>query len=345
MKQGAPFFSVVILAYQVKEYLEQCVNSVLRQSFPDYEVILVDPGSSDGTEVLCERYADLYEKVKVIHKKNEGQLLNRVAGFGIAAGEYLLCMDGDDWWQEDLLERLFADIQKEHAELLIFGHQRIKGRTVVRQVLHVFPHQAIFSGGRKKEIYEKLIQGFPINEVWAKAMSRKVFLRIPESFSDCADMRKGEDLLYSLYMVQYAENIQYIDLPMYNYRLRDGSVIHTFRPGDLEDMLRVKKHTEKMMHCWGLTQSRIYEKFYTSIARFLMDYIYRCCVSELPVREKKMLLRRIRTEELYFRTEPFQKLVPISRRVRLFAQLFRIGEDAALWYGVVYSRLKRTRKK
>ena len=127
------------------------MNSVLRQSFPDYEVILVDPGSSDGTEVLCERYADLYEKVKVIHKKNEGQLLNRVAGFGLPQ-ENIFCAWMEMTGGRKICWSAFLLISKrKHAELLIFGHQRIKGQTVVRQVLHVFPHQAIFSGAERKK--------------------------------------------------------------------------------------------------------------------------------------------------------------------------------------------------
>ncbi|GIZ15181.1 glycosyltransferase family 2 protein [Capnocytophaga catalasegens] len=124
-------FSIIIPVYNVERYLPECVNSVLSQDFLDYEVILVNDGSTDESGNICDEYVEKYSNIKVIHKENGG--LSDARNFGIkeAKGNYLMFLDSDDFWQgTNILSDLSKIIQKEKPDLILFGHtQFIDGET------------------------------------------------------------------------------------------------------------------------------------------------------------------------------------------------------------------------
>ena len=100
-------FTIVVPVYNVEKYLPECVSSVLCQSFEDYEIILVDDGSTDGSGKLCDQYAEKDSRIKVIHQSNQGQAAARNAGIKVAEGDYLLFFDADDLYEQgDLLKEI-----------------------------------------------------------------------------------------------------------------------------------------------------------------------------------------------------------------------------------------------
>lgn len=118
-------FSIIIPIYRVEQYLRQCIDSVLAQSFTDFEVILVDDGSTDNCPAICDEYAQRDMRVKVIHKPNGGLSDARNAGLDIAKGEYVLFLDSDDWWDNsEFLKKLNGTIEKENADIIIFGMKK-----------------------------------------------------------------------------------------------------------------------------------------------------------------------------------------------------------------------------
>lgn len=115
-------FSIIVPIYKVEKYLGQCIDSVLIQTFTDFELILVDDGSPDNCPAICDAYAREDDRIRVIHKVNGGLSDARNAGLDIAQGEYVLFLDSDDWWDNsDFLQRLNQTIEKENADVIIFG--------------------------------------------------------------------------------------------------------------------------------------------------------------------------------------------------------------------------------
>lgn len=113
-------FSIIIPVYNVEKYLPECVSSVLCQSFEDYEIILVDDGSTDGSGGLCDQYAEKDSRIKVIHKENQGLSAARNAGIRIATGEFFLLLDSDDCYeQNNLLERIAQ--KTSGADIVVFN--------------------------------------------------------------------------------------------------------------------------------------------------------------------------------------------------------------------------------
>lgn len=118
-------FSVIIPIYKVEQFLHQCVDSVLAQTFEDYEIILVDDGSPDGCPAICDKYANIDSRIKVIHKPNGGLSDARNAGLDMAQGEYVLFLDSDDWWDDkDALRKTDASLKESGADIIIIGMKK-----------------------------------------------------------------------------------------------------------------------------------------------------------------------------------------------------------------------------
>lgn len=114
-----PKLSVVIPVYNAEEYLKQCIDSVLGQTFSDYELILVDDGSKDGSGYICDSYAQVDPRVTVVHTKNQGVVTARRTGVNLARGEYIACVDSDDWLDPDFYRSLFELSGGSDVDILI----------------------------------------------------------------------------------------------------------------------------------------------------------------------------------------------------------------------------------
>lgn len=121
-----PQFSIIIPIYKVEQYLSCCIDSVLRQTYRDYEIILVDDGSLDGCPQICGAYAREDGRITVIHQENAGLATARNSGIRKAKGQYLCFIDSGDWWSDSFfLENVSIFLEKAHADVLAFGYTRI----------------------------------------------------------------------------------------------------------------------------------------------------------------------------------------------------------------------------
>lgn len=121
-----PLISVIVPVYKVETYLHQCVDSILNQTYRNLEVILVDDGSPDGCPAICDEYAAMDNRVKVIHKKNGGLSDARNAGMAVMNGEYLSFVDSDDLLPTDAIKTLYKIAVEENADMVIGGHNRFE---------------------------------------------------------------------------------------------------------------------------------------------------------------------------------------------------------------------------
>lgn len=118
-------FSIVVPVYKTEEYLDCCVESVLCQTFTDFELILVDDGSPDNCPAICDAWAEQDARIKVVHQENGGLSAARNAGIRCAQGDYVMFLDSDDWWADDsVLERVAQALERTGAEVLSFNYRK-----------------------------------------------------------------------------------------------------------------------------------------------------------------------------------------------------------------------------
>jgi glycosyltransferase involved in cell wall biosynthesis len=133
MKDNLLKFSIIVPIYNVEKYLCICVDSILMQTYTNFELILVDDGSPDNCGLICDEYVQKDSRVKVIHKSNGGLVSARKAGAKIATGDYVVCVDSDDWISKDHLLKISEVIHKENPEIVCFSYYETDAQSETRK--------------------------------------------------------------------------------------------------------------------------------------------------------------------------------------------------------------------
>lgn len=179
MRIDKPAIAVIVAIYNVREYLNKCIESVISQTFTDIEVILVNDGSTDDSGEICEKYAKKDNRIKVIHQQNGGLFSARNKGLKNSTAKYLYFIDGDDWLETNLLEDAYGSAIIGNTDVVLFGHFKemklSSGLTNIITTLpptNNFPDQAavlsklplLFQVGCGFAVWEQLIKADPVKE-------------------------------------------------------------------------------------------------------------------------------------------------------------------------------------
>lgn len=220
-----PKFSIIVPIYNVEAFLKECIESVLAQTFSDYELLLVDDGSPDRCGEICDEYALKDDRIRVIHKQNGGLSDARNAGLDQAIGEYILFFDSDDTIFPELLETTVA-VMDEGNDLVSFHLQGMFVNSEEKATCHKTTRT--YDLGLEDLRYKFIQRVLLPYEIGWEACTR-VFRRslIEEYELRFADNRKifAEDLYFSLCYCAHASKIVSLDRILYNYRLRNDSIM------------------------------------------------------------------------------------------------------------------------
>lgn len=223
-KQEKPFFSVIIPCYNVEKQIEKCIDSILNQSFRDYEIILIDDESSDKTGEICDKYRDENRDIIVVHQQNTGLSGARNTGLKIAKGNYIYFLDSDDYIDSNLLEIVYEQIHNESPDCVIFGYRRILDNNIYRISIN---EKAIYITDtfkkKKNFLLKKYLLGKITTSVWSKIYSNKIIQENNISFVD-TKLIMSEDLLFDCCYFLHAKKIVAIDNILYNYVYKDDSL-------------------------------------------------------------------------------------------------------------------------
>ena len=210
-----PEISVIVPVYNVEKTLDRCLESILCQTFQDFEIILVDDGSTDGSGEIIDRYAAAHPQIRVIHTENQGPLLARREGIRRADGDFCLFSDADDRMAEDCLSTVRERLLASDADILLYNYAVESEDGAVRVPPPVFEDGRIFEGEEKREIYREIAAGWRLNCLFEKAVRTRLLQEDDTDLTAYADMTLGEDLLASLYPVTHAKRIAYCEKPLY----------------------------------------------------------------------------------------------------------------------------------
>lgn len=246
-------YSVLIPVYNVEEYLEECVCSVLRQTFQDYEIVLVNDGSTDASPEVCDRFSKRYpDKVKVIHKKNEGVLLARNEAIRQASGERVIFLDADDCLRMDALMQIHDTFEKHQCDMVIYNYSTSPDFGSARAAVP-FADDTCMDAEGKKQLYTLLCDVSYLNGLCFKSM-KKELAELLLSREEWRHITNGEDLLCTLPLVTSAERIVYLDQVLYYYRKRPHSAVHTFHPKRLQSVKTVHREFKQYIDLWQMPE-------------------------------------------------------------------------------------------
>lgn len=212
-----PLISVVVPIYRVEKYLSKCIESIVNQTYKNLEILLVNDGSPDNSKAICEKYKKKDSRIIIINKDNGGLASARNAALKVAKGEFIVCVDSDDWIECTMVEKLYENMCDYNADLSVcsfydeFDIPQKSCRKYSGEVQVLDTEKAM-----EYAILPKKYYGFAWNKMYKKSIMGD--LMYDES------ILKGEDSPFTCEYISNCKNVVYQDIPLYHYRQDSVSI-------------------------------------------------------------------------------------------------------------------------
>lgn len=308
-----PLISVIVPVYNVEQYLNRCVESIVNQTYRNIEIILVDDGSPDNCPAMCDAWSKKDHRVKVIHKKNGGLSDARNAGMTIATGELMGFVDSDDWIAPEMYQRLYENMRQNDSDISACGVQMVwEDETEPRMLTKSGSYVLNTEDAMRAIIQESWLK----QPVWYKLYKAELIRDISFPVG-----KYHEDVFWSYQAVARARQVSVFDISCYHYRQRSGSI--------MSDSYSLKRLDALEAKCLRLTLVRNSFPALEELAR--LDILFSCiyamqmCLKYLP--ESDMESGRYRIMKALDFGKPYQQIFNVSLTQRVWILLSRVSFD------------------
>ena len=273
-------FSILIPMYNVERYIGECLDSCLNQTFGDFEIIIINDGSKDGSAAIVEGYKD--ERIKLYHKENAGLLMARRDAIPKACGEYLIFLDSDDKLRADCLEKINGILKSGNDlyDVVLYNLYNWNSNTGEEKIRKpVFDNGKIFSKENKRELLEHFLFTSELNNLVIKAVKRELIQADDTPYSKMGNSSYGEDKLQSFYIFDKAENVYYSAEPLYYYRNNPTSITNAnVSPEKIAKQLapHIEKLTNEYLVAWDFDTPKYRDMKCTKRLLFLRSVFFQC---------------------------------------------------------------------
>lgn len=211
--------SVIVPVYNVENYLDRCIKSLVSQTYTDIEIILIDDGSTDTSGTICDKWGSKYKNIKVIHQKNAGVSKSRNVGIQNAKGDYIGFIDADDYIESDMFESLINSL-KDDASIAVSGYNRISENETET---HISNSKLVVN--RNEAIHRCLADDGWGLYIWNKLFARKLIINDNNRILFPEDLIIGEDAVWLISVLLNCQKVSYCRGLKYNYVQRSGSAV------------------------------------------------------------------------------------------------------------------------
>lgn len=272
-----PFLSIIVPVYNAEAYLAECLDSILAQTFADFEVLLIDDGSTDGSFALAQSYAAKDARIRCFHQKNGGHMSARQAGFQKAAGKYIGFVDSDDWIDPAMYGRMCTEARTTGADMVCCNYTAVTPKKRIER--RDFCDPGFYDKARlKADVYPRILFSGSFfhygvspslcNKLFRRELLEKHLFRVPLS------IRLGEDGLAVYPCLLDASSVSFLSESFYYYRSNGNSLTHTMDCGRLAENRLLFDTCEKLIN---LSMYPCMEK------QLLFYYAYQCLLTFPPV--------------------------------------------------------------
>lgn len=299
----APAISVICPIYKAEKYLNRCLQSIQKQSFTDFEVIMVDDGSPDSSGEICDLYSDQDSRFKSFHIKNHGVSYARQYGVDHATGEYVIHADPDDWMEKEHLEMLYDEAVRKDADVVFSDFWvDVKGSSNYRS------ESTLSSVKSNNELISKLINFEVFGALWNKLIKRSIIKSYHIKFPDGAVL--WEDLFVVCKILQNPVTWSYLPSAYYHYDCtsNENSLVRTVTKKSVISQLLFIKEFEQYCNQNGLEN----DIYVTKCG--IKENCYSCV--DFSSQEKRGILSEINTS--YIRNNRFNLREPKKLALSLF---------------------------
>lgn len=287
-------YSIIVPVYNVERYISRCIDSILKQTIQDFELILIDDGSPDNSGNICDEYAQLDNRIVVVHQENKGVSAARNKGLDIAKGKYIVFVDSDDEVTSDYLECM----DNSDADLVISGVKKIGSNGKVQ---HCLAYSTLYINDIENSTISKMISDKSINFIYAKRYKKKIIDLENISFPN--DMELAEDTLFCAKYTCACQTIEYVDAVSYVYYKYNVGTLSSF---DSQFMLKMEIANKRILKVLSEKfpdisksiewQNRCWNYFYYSIFYILREW-------DVSIKKKAKVLQQIFNAKEYRKFE------------------------------------------
>lgn len=259
-----PEISVIVPVYNVEKYLEKCIDSILNQTFKDFELILINDGSTDNSGEICNHYANIDNRIHVINKENGGLSDARNHGIKIASGKYLCFIDSDDYIHPQMLEILYQDILKHQADITCCNFLRVyENQNIESYKISILQEEQIYTG---IELIEHLSNRVEFVIAWNKLYKKELFNQIAYKVGV-----KHEDEYIIHHLLLQTKKFVYRNCELYYYVQRCGSIMDSQK--SIVNLDGIFMYRERWKSCSYFVDKKVQDKLcYTYINYFLKQF-------------------------------------------------------------------------
>lgn len=232
-----PKLSIVVPVYNVEQYLNKCVDSILAQTFRDFEVILLDDGSTDGSGEICDEYAKKDSRIKVIHQQNGGLSCARNNGIKIATGNYIGFSDSDDWIEPEMYQKMLTAAETQKADIVVCRLQRVNENG--GDIVEITGYDICLSMNRweatQEILKDDLMRSYAVNKIYKRSLFNGIEYPLCRYFEDT----------FTTYKLIYKAN-KIVTTPYigYNYRFNPNSLCNNT---DIDYSKKVKREYDNAL--------------------------------------------------------------------------------------------------
>lgn len=320
--------SVIVPIYKVEQYLNRCVESIINQTYPYLEIILVDDGSPDRCGEICEEFSRKDNRIRVLHKKNGGLSDARNAGLEIATGKYILFVDSDDYIKKDLIEKCICEAEKNQSDMVIFDFLRVEetGEELCSMELDK-------SGTYTLQEEPRLL--FGATSAWNKLFRRDLFIKTEIRFPVG---KYYEDLGTIPKLLLLANKITYLKEPFYYYIIRPGSIMTAAK--------FEKNYADRTEMIDGILdfyiENKMYQTYYKELEYFVMLNGYFFPSREIILQDRKSFVIKKFKKYIGMKFPGYKKNIYLKQYLLRKDKLhFYIIESEQYWIMVLLSECKK----
>lgn len=254
--------SVIIPVYNAELNLNKCIDSVLNQTYRDFEVLLINDGSKDGSGAICDQYAAIDSRVRVVHQANRGVSATRNVGIHEARGAYISFVDSDDYIAPNMLEDMVSFAEHNNSDIVMCEYYTDKNGVITPVKLK---YQETYA--TKQEVKDGLLYRYYTDDhaglysLWNKIIRREVVTRNEIVFD--TTLKRGEDAWFVFQCLKHCSRVDFIAKPFYYYYQNESSIMHTVYDDQYEKWVEMRKRllTENLQFNFLIDYNLFYRIF------------------------------------------------------------------------------------
>lgn len=299
--------SVIIPVYNAELYLHRCIDSILKQTYQNFEVILINDGSKDNSRAICNEYVSRNKNIRVIHKENSGASSARNIGIQEANGKYILFVDADDYISEEMLQKLISCAERYQSEMVLCEYSIVEKNSIVPVKLNF---GACYRSNQ--EIKRELLSSYygpyrvGIYCLWNKLFKKDIISKYKIQFD--IGLKRGEDAWFVFQYLKYCKRVDFIAKPYYFYYQNEESIMHKIYENQYEKWVDMRKR---------LINENKELKFEIDYSLFYKDFLYKVSMycRELSKQNKYEQIEKIISDSFYQDAILFSEKLPIHIRI------------------------------